>query len=158
MLFISLGFLINGDTDPNKLKDLSRIKLELNISKHVDIILDTTDKETIQKTSMDQIYQKLSKIDEEIKLMVYSIVDFQEESAPSMEAVQTPGTAPKNTTINQFNLLDKIQCPPEKCGEGSEPATIKEIYLDREEYLINRTPKGDTIITFNDAHELYYKI
>ena len=80
MLFISLGFLINEDTDISELKSLSG-NLESNIIDQVNIILDTTDEETMLETLelRNHIYQELAKIDEEIKSMVESIdVDLQQ--------------------------------------------------------------------------------
>ena len=80
LLFISLGFLINEDTDISELKSLSN-NLESNIIDQVNIILDTTDEETMLETLelRNHIYQELAKIDEEIKSMVESIdVDLQQ--------------------------------------------------------------------------------
>ena len=89
LLFVSLGFLINEDTDPNELKTLSG-KSGSNIFDQVNIILNTTDEETIQRTRelMNQIYQELAAIDEEIRSMVNDIVEdpvaTQSVAAPAM--------------------------------------------------------------------------
>ena len=102
LLFISLGFLINEDTHPNELKTLSG-RLESNIFDQVNIILNTTDEATIQRNRelMNQIYQKLAAMDEEIKLMVESI-DVDLAAAPAVEQHQLWSSTSSSSTCSIF--------------------------------------------------------
>lgn len=125
-----------------KLKGLAG-RLPLDVYDEVDTILDTPDEETQQRTreSMDQIYQKLAEIDEEIKLMVESI-------AP-----------------NKFYVGDDIEYNTYKFNLQTQkndiPITyrfkIREVDLGKNEYSVVGQGKESTI-SFEDAHNLYHRV
>lgn len=147
MLFISLGFLINEDTLPNELKTLSG-KLESNIFDQVNIILNTTDKETIQRTRelMNQIYIELAAIDEKIKSMVKSI-----DVAPATNKFYV------GDTIKQESYKLNIKGGISTRIPISYEYIITAVDLAKKEYSAKGNDKTPTF-TFEDAHKFYHKV